>query len=100
MAEKILLIFEDGSRYEWKTNSIRSCIKATKMRKKHGDPMQIIGKGVVAQTLRAKYQIYNQNKREYKLGIFETASKLSGKTKEELETKMKKISKRLRIKTE
>jgi hypothetical protein len=96
MTEKLTLIFNDGTRFEWKTSSIRDGMKAIKLQKSLGDPIDIIGDGKVAQTLREKYKVYNQNPQAYKMDVFGTASKLSGIGKEEIQQKIEKVKKLFR----
>jgi len=100
MGEKVRLVFSDGTTFEWNTSSLRHARKVVSLQRKHGDPTEIVGDGKVANLLRDKYKVYNQNPQDYKTDVFGTASKLSGMTKEEVENKFRKISKRLRRKHE
>jgi len=100
VVEKLMLDFNDGTRFQWNTRSIHDARQAIKMQKKHGDPIEIIGDGATASLLREKYKVYHQNPQGYKTDVFGTASKLSGMAKEQVENKFRKISKRLRWKHE
>lgn len=100
MAEKLTLVFEDGKRFEWNIRSIRDARQAIKLQKQHGDPIEIVGDGQVAQTLRAKYAIYNKAKEDYKPNVFGIAQELSGMGKEAIEEKFRKVSKKLGFKHE
>ena len=100
MAEKVGLVFKDGTTFEWNTSSLRHARKVVSLQRKHGDPKQIVGDGKIARVLREKYKVYNLNPQGYKTDVFGTASKLSGMAKEEVEKKFRKISKRLRWKHE
>ena len=96
MKEEVTLIFKDGHKFRWRTWKVGDGRKALKMQKKHGDPTDIIGDGKVAQTLRAKYEVYNKDPAGYKSDVFGTASKLSGMRKTDLKQKFEKIKKKLR----
>jgi hypothetical protein len=91
MTEKLTLVFKDGVRFIWKTTSIHDSRKVLKLQKKLGDPIDIIGDGKVAQLLREKYKVYNENPEAYKSDVFGTASKLSGVGKEEIQEKIGKV---------
>ena len=97
MKEKLTLIFGDGTHFRWRTWKMGDARKAMKMRKKHGDPIDVIGDGVVAQTLREKYKEYNADPSSYKASVFGTASKFSGIAKEELEQKFEKTTRKLKF---
>mgnify|MGYP003394446803 CR=1 FL=1 len=96
MAETVVLVFKDNLRFEWNVGSLRDAKKAVDIQKKHGNPVAIIGEGKVAQTLRIKYAEYNKDPKSYKMDVFGTASKLKGVAADELESKFKKITKRLK----
>jgi len=98
MVEKVTLVFKDGLKFVWKVTSIHDARKVLKLRKKHGDPIDIIGSGKVANLLREKYEVYNKNPQAYKLDVFGTASKLGNIGKEEAKEKFKKVAKRLGFK--
>ena len=100
MDEKVKLVFNDGTTFEWNTSSLRHARKVVSLQRKHGDPKEIVGDGKVANLLREKYKIYNLNPQGYKTDVFGTASKLSSMAKEEVENKFAKFSKRLRRKHE
>ena len=97
MREEVTLIFKDKTKFIWRTWKLGDARKAMKMQKKYGDPIDIIGDGVVAQTLRKKYVEYNENPSEYKSDVFGTASQLSGKAKQELKNKFDSVRRKLRF---
>jgi len=98
MKEKVTLVFGDGVKFVWRTWKLGDARKAMKMQKKHGHPIDIIGDGVVAQTLREKYEVYNTDPQNYRSDLFGTASKFSGQAKAEIKRKLDRISRRLRLK--
>ena len=98
MREEVSLIFQDGSKFVWRTWKLGDARKAIKMQKKHGDPIDIIGTGKVANLLREKYKIYNKNPKSYKPNVFGTASQLSGMTKEDLQSKFDSVKRKLHLK--
>jgi len=100
MDEKVKLVFNDGTTFEWNTSSLRHARKVVSLQRKHGDLKEIVGDGKVANLLREKYKIYNLNPQGYKTDVFGTASKLSSMAKEEVKNKFAKFSKRLRRKHE
>jgi len=93
--EKVSLIFANGKTFVWKTWKLSHAIKVTRLQKKYGDPVKIVGDGLVAETLREKYLEYNANPSQYKCSVFGLASQLSGVAKEDLELKFKKVKDRL-----
>jgi len=70
--EKIILVFhKDGKelRHTWIIKKgfrgIRDANKVRKLKRKWGDPIEIIGSGHVAHLLRKEYKIYYKDKENY-----------------------------------
>lgn len=95
MGETVILKFPNEIIFKWKTKSLRHTKRVLDMQRKYGDPIEIIGNGKVAATLRAKYERYNRDKENYKSDVLGTAAQLSGVNKQALKDKFKKISKKL-----
>jgi hypothetical protein len=96
--EEVVLVFADGFRFTWHVEKLREAIKVARLAGKHGDPVEIIGDGQVAQTLRQKYEVfYNQNPERYNGDIFGTASMFSEQAKEDLKEKFGKIRKKIKL---
>jgi len=92
--EKLVLVFKDGTRFEWNTSSMVDAKRAISAQKKHGDPTEIIGDGKTADLLRRKYQQISSG--TYESDVLGTASELSGVAKEKLEADFKNTTNRLR----
>lgn len=99
LKEKIVLVFENGTKFKWNTRSIRDSVKVVKLQKKLGDPVKIIGDGKIAKMLKEKYEVYSKDPKAYKMDVFGTASKLGKIGKDELEKKLRKVSRKLGVKT-
>lgn len=98
VSEVVTLKFKDGFVFIWDTGSIKDGKKALNAQRKHGDPVEIVGDGKVAKTLREKYAVYNADPEHYKSDVFGTASQLSGAAKDKLEADFKKASNELKSK--
>jgi len=55
MVEKLTLVFKGGERFVWNTGKKRDALKAVRLQRKLGDPVEIIGDGYTANFLRDKY---------------------------------------------
>lgn len=100
MAEKLVLVFANGKRFEWNTGKGRHSMKAIRLQRKFGDPIEILGSGKVAQTLRQKYVVYRSDPDHYKPDVVGTASHLGGAPKEVAKQTYDRLKKVLRVKSE
>ncbi len=95
MAETLVLVFKDGSRYNCDTGKVRSVMGMAKATKRHGDPVEIIGEGKIAVLLRKKYEQYNRG--EWKSDVFGTAHELTGEAKDKIENDFNKVKRKIRL---
>lgn len=75
MGEQLTLVFKDGKTFHWDTRKIRDSLKAVKLQRKLGDPIEIIGEGYTANYLRESYA-----GEEVKLSIHDLSISAIGKT--------------------
>ena len=95
MGETLTLIFENGKRFVWNTGKMRDAMKAVKLQKKLGDPVEILGNGYTANFLRDSYA-----RKDVKLSIPELSKSAVGKpvSMDRYNKVVEKVKKRLGIK--
>lgn len=91
MNEIVTLVFKDGTRFEWNTGKLSDGRRVLKLQKHHGDPTEIIGDGMIAQTLREKYAVYNKDPAAYKSDVRGSIKALGKNVTDEQIDKAKKM---------
>jgi hypothetical protein len=95
MGETITLIFSDGSHFDWHWGNPFHLRQVYKLQKSKGVPIEVIGEGEIAKTLRAKIEAYNTDPKNYKSTVIETASDFTGLSPEQVKARVEEVKKKL-----
>jgi len=96
MAEHIVLVFKDGTRYDVDSGSLRSLAGALKAQRKRGDPVEVIGEGTAARRLREQYRLYNVDRENYRSDVVGSISMVAGMSRQEAQEKFDAVKSRVK----